>query len=331
MKFFEDMLSSHRGAGFIGTLIAVGIFVALGSLFILVSDENFQGGGKTIESEISDQKKQIEQLESTIEHYQKSILAGQQNQKVAVEVDSLTRQLQSREQRVTDANATIEQTNKEITETSQAWEQYKTAYRKYIRAKTIGTNYPEIVTQSGRKYTNATVRKIDDLRITVAHDGGSGSIPWNELPKEIIELLQFTKELAEAQSLNEKKAVQHFTQAADTSSIKEAIASVEGKMKDANAVFQSKQAAAANSPQTIMRCQDDIQRLQQMIVSEQNKEGLRQTPRYRSQILENEKTIRLEREKTAEFARYQVRHQEQITEWEQQLAQLREKLTKAEK
>lgn len=331
MKFFEDMLSSHRGAGFIGTIIAVGIFIALGSLFFLVSDEQFQGGGKTIESEIRDQKAQIEQLHITIEHYKKSIIAGKENQKNAEQFDSLTRQLQSRQERVTAAQEQIVNYNKEIEQLFQTWEQYKTAYRADIRAKTIGAKYPTIVTKSGRTYTNAIIRKIDHMRISVAHDQGSGSIPWHELPPEIIDLLQFTQELADAQSKTENAAAQQVSDAATTTGIKEAIASVEEKIKLATSQLQAKQLAVNNSPQVIMSAQSDIQRLEQMIANERNKEGLRQTPRYRSQILENEKTIRIEREKVAEFARAQARHQEQMVEWTQQITQLKEKLAKAQK
>ena len=331
MRFFEDMLSSHRGAGFIGTLIAVGIFIALGSLFILVSDEDFQGGGKTIESEIRDQKAQIEQLGVTIENYKKSIIAGKENQKSGEQFESLSRQIKPRQERITAAQEQIVTYNKEIEQLYQNWEKYKTAYRADIRAKTIGAKYPALVTKSGRTYTNATIRKIDNVRITVSHEQGSGSITWNDLPDEIIDLLQFTQELADAQIKSESSAAQHFSDAATTSGLKEAIASLEEKIKDANALFQSKQLAASNGPQIIMRAEADIQRLQQMIAAEQNKEGLRQTPRYRSQVLENEKTIEKEREKSAEFARFQVSHREQMAELERQLAELKDKLAKAGK
>jgi hypothetical protein len=327
MKLFEDMWSSHRGAGVMGTLIAVGILIALGSLFILVTDERFAGGEKTIESQIRDQGKQIENLTDQIASHKAMIVSGQENQGIAEKIESLSKQQSAREQKTAVTKTQIEQAAADIASLQRSWEQYKTKYRAFIRNKNIGSSYPEIQTQSGRKFTNVTIRKIDDLRVSISHSDGSGTIPWDDLPADMIRLLQFTPELAEARRKSENQAAQHFSNAATSSDIQESITFIEEKMKDATAQFEKKRSAANNSPSIIANARADIQRLQQMIVQEMSKEGLRQTPRYRSQILDHEKTIRSEQDKVAEFSRIQTRHDEQMADWQNQIATLRQKLS----
>lgn len=50
---FTDMMSSGRGAGVIGSIMAVVVLGGFVLLFVLVFDEGLQGGGETIESVIA--------------------------------------------------------------------------------------------------------------------------------------------------------------------------------------------------------------------------------------------------------------------------------------
>ena len=57
---FTDLLSSSRGPGVIGTLLALLVLVGFGTLYLFVFDEGLQGGQKTIEAVIRDQGLEIE-------------------------------------------------------------------------------------------------------------------------------------------------------------------------------------------------------------------------------------------------------------------------------
>jgi hypothetical protein len=214
----------------------------LGTLFILVFDEGFQGGEKTIESVIRDQDKQIEQLTTTI-----AILTNQlgdiaKNKKTADEIASITRQVESKVTLCSEAQQQIDGLKDGIAKNQAEWDAYTIAYRKAERAAEIGKQYPEITTQSGRVYKDVTIKKIDDLRVGISHQGGSGNINWNDLPKELIDRLLFTKELADIQTKAEQGAVATFSASAEIADIQTNMAYLKEKMTDATTAFESQSA-----------------------------------------------------------------------------------------
>lgn len=326
MKLFEDMFSSHRGAGVIGTLVAVGVLAVLGALFILVFDEDFQGGEQTIESVIRDQAKQTENLVAGIANRKKLIADAKRYKTSADELASFTRQLQSKKALTDDALARIEVIKESMKKKQAEWDQYIIDYRKAERFQEIGKQYPELVTKSGRVYKAVTIKKIDDLRVSVSHDGGSGSIPWNELPADLIDRLQFTQALADQQQKMELGAAEHFSTAAKASDIQSSIASIRQKMEETTAAFQIKKASVTQSDAKINDSRNQINRLQGMIQAEANKEGLRQGPRYRSQIQDHERIIETENNRIKEFVAIETKYNETMNELQKQLAELTKKL-----
>ena len=56
---FSDLMSSGRGPGVIGMVMALFVLLGFGLLFTLAFDEGFQGEGITIEAEIANQAKAI--------------------------------------------------------------------------------------------------------------------------------------------------------------------------------------------------------------------------------------------------------------------------------
>lgn len=331
MKLFEDMFSSHRGAGVIGTLVAVGVLAVLGVLFILVFDEDFQGGEQTIESIIRDQAKQTENLAIAIANKEKLIADAGRYKKTADELTTTARQLQSKKALSEETLSRITAIKESIQKKQAEWDQYVIAYRKAERSQEIGKQYPELVTKSGRVYKAVTIKKIDDLRISVSHEGGSGSIPWSELPPELIERLQFTQALAEQQQKMELGAAQHFSTSAQASDIQSSIAYLRQKMEDATTAFEVKKTAVEQCQNKINDSRNQINRLQSMISAEANKEGLRQTPRYRSQIQDHERTIESENNRVKEFIAVEAKYNETMRELQKQIGELTQKLESIKK
>jgi hypothetical protein len=63
-----------------------------------------------------------------------------------------------------------------------------------------------------------------------------------------------------------------------------------------------------------------------MIQAEANKEGLRQGPRYRSQIQDHERIIETENNRIKEFVAIETKYNETMNEMQKQLAELTKKL-----
>jgi chromosome segregation ATPase len=121
-------------------------------------------------------------------------------------------------------------------------------------------------------------------------------------------------------------AAEHFSTAAKASDIQSSIASIRQKMEETTAAFQVKQSAVTQSNAKINDSRSQINRLQGMIQAEANKEGLRQGPRYRSQIQDHERIIETENNRIKEFVAIETKYNETMNEMQKQLAELTKKL-----
>lgn len=326
MKQLDETFIS-RNAKIIGALVAVVILIILGGGFILKSNKDKKEEALIIERDILDQTSKIEVLTVSIENQNLLVEQKRKNHIIIGEIESYSRQMRLREERILLAKNVIAQTSDEITQAQAQWEQYIIAYRNQARAKAIGEKHLEITTQSGKKFQNVTIKKIDDLRISISHDKGFSSIIWTELPAEMIDRLLFTKELADALTKSEQSGSQLST----SSSLKEAIANVEMKIKQAEAVLQTKRSAVLSSRSTIDRAKQNIQRLQGMIELEQKTEDIKQTPLYRSQIADSENSIQKESIGISEFVNVEIKYQVVINDLQNQLTALKQQLENSEK
>jgi hypothetical protein len=323
-RHFEDWFSSYRGAGVIGTVVAVGVLVSLGSLFLLAFQED-DGKGKSISRIILEQGKEIDQLRDAVHSVNMRVIELQRNYDISRECDLLQRRLSDQTIRCQEQEMALQEAEREMESLIQEKKQYTDAYRIFIRKNEIGKSYPELVTKSGRTYRRVVVKKIDDLRVGITHETGGGTVKWNDLPDDMYQRLLFHEDLALAQSKKESDAASHFASQFEDSEIKSSIMALEESMADAKSAFESKRALASQSSAKISSAQDQILRLQKLIQSEVQKEGLRQTPRYRSQIMTLEKSIDEERRRLADFSIAEQKHRQEIEEMMRRAELLRKK------
>jgi hypothetical protein len=323
-RHFEDWFSSHRGAGVIGTVVAVGVLVSLGSLFLLAFHED-DGKRKSISRIILEQGMEIDQLRDTVHSVNIRVIELKGNHEISRECDLLQRRLSDRAIQCHEQVMALQEAQRDMESLIQEKKKYTDSYRSFIRKNEIGKSYPELVTKSGRTYRRVVVKKIDDLRVSITHESGGGTVKWNDLPDDMYQRLLFNEDLALAQSKKESDAASHFASQFKDSEIKSSIMTLEESMADAKSAFESKRALASQSPAKISSAQEQIRRLQRMIQSEVQKEGLRQTPRYRSQIMTLEKSIDEERRRLAEFSIAEQKHRQEMEEMMRRADLLRKK------
>jgi chromosome segregation ATPase len=308
MGMFDDLFSSSRGPGVIGTGLALVVLVGFGSLYMLVFDEEMQGGDKTIESIIRDQAGQIDSYEKSIAMQKDSIEKSKERVKLSDEVVGLERQIALRQTRIDEMKAEITEAGTAIEKVGTDWEAYKTLYRKAERGRAIGEEFPELTTKSGRSYKGVKINKIDDLRTGITHAQGGGSIAWNEMPDELADRFQFTKELADALYKKEHEVIDVLGDAADMTEIRSSIDIINSRIKESDALYNSKAQDNSQAHSRIQSLENKIQGLRNQIAAEANKQGLRQTPRYRSQIQECQNKIAAERGNISSFPAYQMEY-----------------------
>jgi peptidoglycan hydrolase CwlO-like protein len=199
---FSDMMSSGRGPGVIGTLMALLVLVGFGLLYLFVFDSEMQGGGQTIESVIRDQTKELNALGLRNEAAQKELAAVPERRKAAEALSGLNRQIQSGRAKLDGLNTYANDFRKQVDGVVASFEEYKDRYRAQVRGAAAGLKYDELKTASGKTYRQVVVKKVDAVGMSFQHESGTGRADFEDLSDEVRDYFQYDakqKELAQQQ------------------------------------------------------------------------------------------------------------------------------------
>ena len=188
---FSDMMSSGRGPGVIGMLMALVVLIGFGLLFMFAFDEGFQGGAQSIESVIASQAKEIEGCQNRIASGEKTLATAPALIATAKEVSRFKRESQSLKERIAVLKTGIETANADIAGINKNFEEYKDQYRAYVRSKAKGETMPVLETKTGIIYKNVNIREVTPVGIQIRHDEGQKRIPFEELPDSLVDYYQF--------------------------------------------------------------------------------------------------------------------------------------------
>lgn len=206
----SDILTSSYGPGVIGTFLALIVVLGFGLLFVFVSDERHMGGGKPIEVVIADDAKEIAELNKRlnyargqVENVAKFKSDALKLQRAEIQLASLVDQAQEVQSEVDAAGVAIEEANR-------ASDEYKASYRESARKSLKGKRYDELRSLDGKVFTDVVVRSVDPIRMAFLHSNGTGKIDLDQLPEEIQDYLQVSKEEAEQSLVNEIEGAKEY-------------------------------------------------------------------------------------------------------------------------
>ncbi|MEO7100973.1 MAG: hypothetical protein ABI162_16570 [Luteolibacter sp.] len=188
---FSDMMSSGRGPGVIGMLMALVVLIGFGLLFMFAFDEGFQGGAQSIESVIASQAKEIEGSQNRIASGEKTLATAPALIATAKEVSRFKHESQSLKERISVLKTGIETANADIVGINKNFEEYKDQYRAFVRSKAKGETMPVLETKTGIIYKNVNIREVTPVGIQIRHDEGQKRIPFEELPDSMVDYYQF--------------------------------------------------------------------------------------------------------------------------------------------
>jgi predicted nucleic acid-binding Zn-ribbon protein len=229
---FSDLMSSSRGPGVVGMILALVVMAIFVILFVFAFDDRFQGGQKSIQSVISDQAQEIDSFHSGIEDGKKTLVGIKVMTSKAEELAQLNRDAPRFAERLSSFERDAVTAKEELARSEQDFEAYKDRYRTYVRNKAKGEVWETLKTEDGKTYTNVKVREVTPVGIQVMHDDGHKRIPFELLPDSLQDYFQFdadqkAKVLAsEDAALNEHEAAVASTKAQETS-VKEVMPKVE--------------------------------------------------------------------------------------------------------
>jgi hypothetical protein len=138
---FSDLMSSGRGPGVIGMVMALIVLLGFGLLFMVATDEGFQGGDQSIESLIAHQAKDIEFSKGALERGVKSLGDAPERIKWTKELNSLQRGTPVFKERIVALGGNIQSRKAEAVRGERAFEDYKNQYRAHVRSKAKGESF----------------------------------------------------------------------------------------------------------------------------------------------------------------------------------------------
>ncbi len=199
MSFFDDLISSSKGPGVIGTVMALVVLSGFVLLYFLVFDSSLQGGGVKIETVIRDQAVEIAGLQDRVNGKTQETSVIPERQKILSELEQVTGKTRLDKNTAEELVRVISQVKTEIVKTGGNFEAYQQAFHLQIRGEATGSKYPELKTVSGKTYKDVTITRVDAIGMAFTHQDGTSRVDFADLPIELQEHFQYNpkeKELA---------------------------------------------------------------------------------------------------------------------------------------
>lgn len=258
---FSDMMSSGRGPGVIGMVMALVVLLGFGILFMFAFDEGFQGGEQSDEAVIIQQGKEIDSYKISMDKGQKSLDLAPERLNNAKELSRLGLENQTLQQNIAALTEKQKNTEAEIVAKKKDFEDYKDEYRAYVRGKAKGEEIGQLVTLTGAVYKNVAIREVTAIGIQIRHDEGQKRIPFEELPDEMKDYYQFDPAQKENASAEEDRIrKEHEILVANADKVADA-EMVKQREQDAILDKEKKRRLIAEKEALIVTIQADIRRL----------------------------------------------------------------------
>ncbi len=147
--------------------------------------------GQSIEAVISQQKKEIEDLQQRVSSAEKVLTKGDALLATEKELATVKRGNQARESNLSTLKKDIASANEAITAIEKEFTDYKNQYRAFVRAKAKGRTVGHLETHKGEVFENVTIREVTPIGLQIRSDAGLVRIPYEELPDALQEEFQF--------------------------------------------------------------------------------------------------------------------------------------------
>ncbi|QJE97238.1 hypothetical protein [Luteolibacter luteus] len=209
---FSDLLSSGRGPGVIGTLIALLVLGGFGALFFVFDKDMEKAGGKKIEAVVRDLGLELDGKKTQKASFEKLIAEAEPLKGQDSKIRELTSATQTNATQIEELKAKIAEGSAAIDAETKDWEDYKVAYRSHVWKQAEGQEIREIKgIASGKVYPKGTIRSVDHTGIRTIDSTGIKTIPLDDIPDDLQDQYQLTKQGAdEINVATTKAATEHF-------------------------------------------------------------------------------------------------------------------------
>jgi hypothetical protein len=199
-----DLLTSSRGPGVIGTVLALIVLLGFGSLMLMVTvDTEVQGPGAQIKAK----QHKITALKGKKERWKDAVVEYKTNRSQVSELEGLNSKIKRRKAAVEQGKSEVDGLHAKTAELVQKFEGYKKKYRISERSNAIGEELGTLTTKSGKVYERVKIKEVSALELRFSHKNGSTGVSFNELPDELQDRFQFSAADAKAMTATIQKNV----------------------------------------------------------------------------------------------------------------------------
>lgn len=337
---FSDLLTSSRGPGVIGTLLALLVLVGFGTLYIFVFDEGMQGGKKTIESIIREQTLAIESNKDEIARNKKRISEGEDLKEQAQELKRLDVRIDLDKARIEEAKSAREQTLAAIDAAKVKWEEYKNAYRASEWAAAEGESIGDLKTLSGRSFTKVVITKVSHIGIEITDETGKRRLDGADLPLPLQDRFQFDEEQKTAETKHEDNTFKDLSDNVEVATLAkkgqeklERVAKLNAEIEDAHGDIESAKAALPGLQQRIdsVRLKLVAEREKSAARSERRAQGINRTPQIEAELKAAENRLNENRNNIRDCERKISNSKREIATLEGEVRGIKEDIAKIKK
>ncbi|WAC18460.1 hypothetical protein OVA24_14590 [Luteolibacter sp. SL250] len=196
---FGDLMSSGRGPGVVGLLMALLVIGGFGGIYVFVFDKEMQGGGSSIEYVVREQADEIESLQVQIAHDNTTLENSKKGAQAGKKADVLSAEAAATKEKIGVLEAQMSKIIADTVTLEKEFLDYRTGFRTQVREDAVGEKFPTLKTVSGSEYVDVEIREVTEVGISIRHRDGSKRITYEELTEEWQQRFQFDpKEKAEA-------------------------------------------------------------------------------------------------------------------------------------
>lgn len=226
-----DLLTSSKGPGVIGTVLALIVLVGFWSLLVLVSEDT---KGPGLGAQIKKKEGMILSLQNEAKHWQKEAVGYKERRRQKSDHESLQGKLKRRQAQVQSVMDTLVVSRKKIAKLQADIEVYKKRYRTAVRAKAVGKELNQLETKDGEIYKQVKIRQIDAIGMNIQYVDGFARIDYKRLPDAMQDRFQFSEKDASVMMEKEQSAVAVSVQGGKKYKVTRVILDIETKLIAAN-------------------------------------------------------------------------------------------------
>lgn len=280
---FSDLMSSGRGPGVIGMLLALVVMAGFGLLFLFAFDDGMQGADMSIEAVLAQQAKDIGSMQASLDHTRKSLEAQPALEAKAKLLKSATDENMVSAGKLEGLRKTEATTIEAIDSINAEFEKYKNEYRAFARAQAKGEEIPKLTTLSGKIYEEVKIREVNAVGMQIRHKEGPSRIPYEDLPEDMQDRFQFDPKQKQEAIAAEADATKAHNAAVAISNEEVSQALAAQAEKDRLTAKANAKKALVSKKAQIVALKDEIQRNQRAIELEAMK-SLSRAPQMRKEL-----------------------------------------------